>query len=99
MSKLSLRNAPLFCLAIWALIWFVFLAIRFSSFDIRIVPGIGPIMLAMLVTVLLAPLAAIVFAAVSLIRQPRAPMNWLTLVCAIAVLLGQGALFAATSWL
>lgn len=99
MGKLSLRNASVACLAIWAVIWFVFLSIRFSSFDIRIVPGIGPIMLAMLVTALLAPVAAIVLAAAALVRQPKAPMSWLTLACAVAIFLGQGALFAVTRWL
>ena len=99
MGKLSLRNASVFCLALWALIWFLFLFIRFSSFDIRGIPGIGPIMLVALVTALLAPIAAIAFAGASLIRQPKAPANWLTLVCAVAAFLGQGLLFAVTKWL
>lgn len=99
MNKWSLRNLSVLCLALWAAIWFVFLSIRFSSFDVRIVAGIGPIMLAMLVIALLAPVAAIVFAGTSLLRQPRMPLNWLALACAVAVFLGQGVLFAVSRWL
>ena len=56
-------------------------------------------MLVALVTAILAPVAAIVFAIASIIRQPREPMNWLTVVCAVAAFLGQGFLFAVTRWL
>jgi hypothetical protein len=75
------------------------MAIRFSSFDIRVIPGIGPVMLASLVVVVLAPLVAIVLAAVALVRQPRVPLNWLTLGGGFAAFFGQAALFAATRWL
>ena len=99
MGKLSLRNASIFCLAVWMAIWFLFLLIRFSSFDIRGIPGIGPIMLVALCTALLAPVVAIVLAATALFRQPREPLNWLATSFAVAVFLGQGLLFSATRWL
>jgi len=99
MSKLLLRNASIFCLAVWVAIWFLFLSIRFSSFDIRSIPGIGPVMLVALCAALLAPVAAIFLAAAALIRQPREPLDWLAIAFAVAIFLGQGLLFSATSWL
>jgi hypothetical protein len=99
MRKFPLRSASLFCLVIWVLIWLLFLLIRISSFDIRNIPGIGPIMLAALVAVLLAPIAAMVLAVVALFRQPRLLLNWLALACAVSIFLGQGLLFFATRWL
>jgi hypothetical protein len=77
----------------------MFLSMRFSSFDIRIIPGIGMIMLASLGIALLAPIVAIGLAGVALILQPRVPLNWLTLGCAIAAFFGQAALFLITRWL
>ena len=93
-----MRTAAIYCLAIWAAIWFMFLSIRFSSFDIRVVPGIGPVMLLALVVALLAPLAAIGIASVALLKQPRMSLNWLTLGCAIAALVGQMVLFTINRW-
>jgi hypothetical protein len=94
-----LRAASLWCLGVWAAIWVLFLAIRFSSFDIRIIPGIGPVMLLALVTSLAAPLVATVIAGLALLRQPRVALNWLILACAVAALVGQDILFAVNQWL
>jgi hypothetical protein len=47
----------------------------------------------------MAPIAATGLAGAALVRQPRAPLNWLTLGCAIAALVGQGFLFLVTRWL
>jgi len=99
MARASLRTASLSCLAIWAAVWLVFLSMRVSSFDIRTIPGIGPIMLVALGVALLAPIAATGLAGIALARQPRVPTNWLTLGFAIAVLFGQGLLFLITRWL
>jgi hypothetical protein len=99
MFKAPLRTASIACLAIWAAIWVLFLSIRVSSFDIRIVPGIGMIMLVALGTALLAPIVAIGLAGAALIRQPRVPLNWLALVCAIATFFGQALLFLITKWM
>ena len=99
MGKASLRTASISCLAIWAAVWISFLSIRFSSFDIRAIPGIGILMLVALGVALLAPIAATGLAGVALVRQPRVPLNWLTLGFAIAALLGQGLLFIISRWL
>ncbi len=98
MRKLSLRNISIFCLVVWATIWLLFLMIRFSSFDIRVVPGIGPIMLTALCTALLAPVAAIVLGGAAVIRQPGISLNWLALASAVAAFVGQGILFLVTRW-
>jgi hypothetical protein len=99
MAKMSLRKASIYCLLIWAVIWLMFLMIRFSSFDIRVLPGIGPIMLIALIVALLAPVAATVLAGAALVRQPRAALNWLIFVGAIVVLLGQTHLFMISRWM
>jgi len=99
MAKATLRLTSIACLAIWAAIWFLFLAIRFSPLDIRIIPGIGIIMLSALGIALLAPIAATGLAGAALIQQPRLLLNWLTLGCAVAALFGQGFLFLVTRWL
>jgi hypothetical protein len=96
---MSLRTASIYCLAIWAAVWLLFLAIRLSPLDIRIIPGIGPIMLIALVVALVAPIVAIGLAGTALVRHPRTPLNWAVLGCAIAALLGQGIVFAVTRWL
>lgn len=98
MAKTSLRTAAIYCLAIWAAIWVLFLSIRFSSLDIRIIPGIGPVMLVALVVALLAPIVATGIAGATLVRQPRERLNWLTFGCAFAALLGQTILFTVTGW-
>ena len=97
-AKASLRNASLCCLAIWAAVWLLFLVMRFTPFDIREIPGIGPIMLAALGVALLAPVAAIGLAGAALVRQPRASLNWLALGCALTAMFGQGLLFIVTRW-
>ena len=94
----QLRRAAICCLAIWAAIWFLFLAIRFSSFDIRIIPGVGPVMLLLLVAALGAPVIATGLAVASLVRQPGTGLNWLTLGCSIAAIGGQVVLFTINRW-
>jgi hypothetical protein len=99
MARTSLRMAAIYCLAIWAAIWLLFLLMRLSSFDIRIIPGIGPVMLIALVVVLIAPIVAMGVAGATVLRQPRVVLNWLTFGCAIAALLCQVFLFTITTWL
>jgi hypothetical protein len=99
MAKTSLRIASIYCLAIWAAIWLLFLVIRLSPLDIRVIPGIGPVMLIALVVALVAPIVTTVIAVAALIRQPKALLNWLIFGCAIAALVGQEILFAITRWL
>jgi hypothetical protein len=99
MAKTTLRTASIYCLALWVAVWLLFLLIRLSSFDIRIIPGIGPVMLLALVVALVAPMVAIGIAGAVLFRQPRVPLNWLIFGCAVAAFVGQGALFAITKWL
>ena len=98
MAKASLRTASIYCLVLWAAIWLLFLTLRFSSFDIRVIPGIGPVMLVALVVALVAPIVAAGLAGAALIRQPRAPLTWMTFGCALAVLVGQMVLFLVTRW-
>ena len=99
MVKASLRTASISCLAIWAAVWLLFLFMRLSPLDIRSIPGIGMVMLVALGVALLAPIVATGLAGAALVRQPRVPLNWLTLGCAIAALLGQGLLFLISRWL
>jgi hypothetical protein len=99
MPKSSLRTASISCLALWVAIWLLFLSIRLSSFDIRGIPGIGPIMLTALVVALVAPIVATALAGVALVRQPRAPVDLLTFGCAIAAFLGQVVLFLLSRWM
>ena len=99
MLKAPLRVASISCLAIWAAVWLLFLLIRVSPFDIRSIPGIGMFMLVALGVALLVPILATGLAIAALVQQPRVPLNWLTLGCAIAALFGQALLFAITRWL
>jgi hypothetical protein len=99
MAKTSLRTASISCLAVWAALWLLFLLLRFSPFDIRSVRGIGMVMLVALGVAVLAPIVATGLAGAALVRQPRVSLNWLTLGCAIAALLGQGLLFLISRWL
>jgi hypothetical protein len=99
MVKASLRTASISCLAIWAAIWLLFLLMRLSALDIRSIPGIGMVMLVALGVALLAPIGATGLAGAALVRQPRVPLNWLTLGVAIAALFGQGLLFLISRWL
>ena len=99
MAKASFRAASIYLLAVWAAIWLLFLLMRLSSFDIRVIPGIGPIMLIALMVALVAPIVATGIAGAALVRRPRVPVNWLILGCAVAALLGQAILFTATRWL
>ena len=98
MAKVSLRNASIFCLAMWAAIWCVFVLLRFSTFDIRDVPGIGAIMLTALAVVFLAPFVAAGLSAAAVFVRPREVLNWLALGCAVAILFGQALLFLVSGW-
>jgi hypothetical protein len=99
MTKPSLRNASIFSLAVWLGIWLLFLLMRLSPFDYRYIPGIGAVLLIALAIALLAPVVATGFAAAALVRQPRVQLNWLTLGCAIAALIGQTILFGISRWM
>ena len=99
MVKASLRTGSIFCLGIWAAVWLLFLLMRLSPLDIRSIPGIGMIMLVALGVALLAPIVATALAGAALVRQPRVPLNWLTLGCTIAAVFGQGLLFLISRWL
>jgi len=99
MAKASLRTASIYCLALWVAIWLLFLLMRLSPFDIRVIPGIGIVMLTALAVALVAPIVAAGLAGAALVRQPRAPLNLLTFGCAIAALVGQWFLFLISRWL
>ncbi len=99
MAKPSLRSASIYCLTIWAVIWLMFMMMRFSPFDLRVLPGIGPVLLLALIVVWLAPLAATAIAGAAIIRQPRIPLNWLIFGCAIIAFLGQMQLFTMSGWM
>ena len=77
----------------------MFMLIRFSGFDIRVIPGIGPIMLIALVVAVISPVLALGVAGASLIQRPRAVLGWLILGCAVAACFAVGIIFAATKWL
>ena len=73
--------------------------IRFSGFDIRVIPGIGPIMLVALGVAIMGPIAAIGIVGFALVLGPRTVLNWLILGCAIAACFAVGLIFSATKWL
>jgi hypothetical protein len=97
--RAPLRSGALVCLGLWALIWLMYMAMRFSPFDIHAIPGVGFLLLGSLAVAFLAPVAASAFAAVALLKQPRAPFSWLVLGAAVAVLVGQPMLFMASQML
>lgn len=99
MTKSAFRTASISCLAIWAAVWLLFFVMRFSPFDYRGVPAIGMILLGSLGVALLAPIVAGALAGAALLQQPRVPLNWITLGCAIAAFFGQGFLFLITKWM
>jgi hypothetical protein len=99
MVKAPLRIASISCLAIWAALWLLFILMRLSPLDIKSIPGIGMVMLVALGVALFAPIVAAALAGAASVRQPRMPLNWLTLGCALAALFGQGLLFLITIWL
>ncbi len=99
MTKTSLRTASISLLTIWVAVWLLFLLMRLSPLDIRGIPGIGTIMLIALALALLAPIVAAGLAGAALLRQPRAPLAWLVLGCAIAAFFAQGFLFLVSRWL
>jgi len=77
----------------------MFLLMRFSAFDIRVIPGVGVIMLVAFAVALLAPIVAVGLSALALFRPPRGLIDWITLGCAIAALFAQALLFLITRWL
>jgi hypothetical protein len=99
MARARLRTASILCLAIWAAIWLLFFVLRLSPLDIRVIPGIGLIMLGAFALAVAVPLLAIVLAAAAVFRQPEIRLNWLILGCAIAALLGQVFLLLVFRWL
>ena len=94
-----MRSAALSCLVIWAAVWLLFLVLRLSSLDVRSIPGAGGLLLGALVIALSAPIVAVGLAAAALVRQPRVPLNRLTLAGAVAALLAQVAVFFSSRWL
>lgn len=99
MPKASLRSAALVCLGIWAAVWLLFLLLRFSSLDVRYIPGAPALLLGALAASFLAPVVALGFAAAALVRQPRVLPNLLTLAGAGAALLVQALVFASSRWM
>src|SRR5690348_12214427 len=99
MPKDWLRTVSFSCVAIWIAIWLLFLSIRFSTFDIRIIPGAGIVMLLALATSFLAPIVATVLAIAALIRRPGAPLSWLSFGCAVAAFFSQTFVFLSSRWL
>jgi len=99
MAKSWLRKVAIFCLALWALIWLVFLSMRVLPFDIRSVPAIGIVMLVSFAVAFLAPIIATGLAGAALALQPRSRLDLLTLTWAIAALVGQVFLFLISRWL
>jgi hypothetical protein len=98
-AKDSLRAAAIYCLAAWVGVWLLFLLIRLSRLDIRVVPGIGPFMLSALVVSFLAPIVATALAVASLIRRPGVLLNWLVPGCALAALTVQAFVFLSSRWM
>lgn len=99
LAKDSLRTAAIYCLAIWVGVWLLFLLIRFSRLDIRVVPGAGPFMLSALAASFLAPVVASALAVASSIRRPRVLASWLLLGCVLVALFVQALVFLNSRWL
>lgn len=97
--KAPLRSAALICLAVWAAVWLLFLLLRFSSLDVRYIPGVPLILLGALAASFLAPIVALGLAAAALLRQPRVLLNLLTLAGAAAALVVQALVFSSSRWL
>jgi hypothetical protein len=95
----SLKTVSIYCLCVWVAVWLMFMLIRFSGFDIRVIPGIGPIMLVALLVAVISPVLALGIASVSLIRRPRAVLGWVILGFAVAACFAVGFIFTATKWL
>ena len=98
-AKASLRTASIYCLVVWAAVWCLFVLIRFTGFDIRVIPGIAPLMLVALVLSVIGPVVAIGLIGVALIQRPRAAVSWMILGGAVAACIAVGFIFAATKWL
>src|ERR1700752_2838884 len=99
MPKAPWRSAALACLAVWAAVWLLFLLLRFSSLDVRYIPGAPAFMLGALAASFLAPIVALILAAAALARQPRVLLNLLTLAGAAAALVVQALVFSSARWL
>ncbi|HEX4377760.1 MAG TPA: hypothetical protein VHZ99_11480 [Steroidobacteraceae bacterium] len=99
MASSKLTIASIVCLAIWVAVWVLFLFIRFSGVDIRLIPGIGIFMLSTLVVSFLAPVAATGLAVIALIRQPSVLLNWFCLLGGVTVMFGQALVFVSSRWL
>lgn len=99
LTRISLRAASLSCVAIWVAVWLLFLSLRFSSLDVRYIPGAGSFLLSALVLSVLAPIVAVCLATAALVRGARVPANWLTLGLAGAALCCQALLFLSSRWL
>jgi hypothetical protein len=98
-AKTALRTASTVCLAIWAVIWLLFLLLRLSPLDIRSIPGASRFLLTALAIALLAPIAATGLAGAALALHPRVPRDRLVLGWAVAAFFGQVFLFLIARWL
>jgi hypothetical protein len=99
MSRSWLQSAAVVCISLWGAIWLLFIGVRFSSFDVSQHRSLGPVLLVLLLTVLVAPLAAIGFAIAAVVQRPAVLSNWITLGCAGAAFAGQALLFLITRWM
>ncbi len=99
MSHASLRSAAWTCLAIWAAIWVFFLGLRFSSLDVRDVPGVRKILLPAFAVSLFAPILATGLTVLALIRQPRLSLNWFLLGCAVIVVIADVLFALIATWM
>jgi hypothetical protein len=99
MAKTLLRTAAFAALVLWALIWVLFMGVRFSSLDVAALPVFHVLLPLALVCVLLAPVMAVGLAAAALIWKPRLLKDWIALGCAVAAVFGQTFLFLVSRWL
>lgn len=99
MMPTRLRRASLVCLAVWLVIWVLWMVMRFLPVDGRGIPGIGPFLLASLVGIFVAPLLSAGLAVICLIRRDRRPADWVVLAVSLAIIPGEMMVFQATAWL
>ena len=97
--KSRLASASMYFLLLWVAVWAFFMMLRFSSFDVRSLPGAGMLFLTLLAYAVLAPLGAAGLSVASIIRKPAVPLGWVTLALAIAAFAVQGAVFMVSKWL
>lgn len=98
-TRWSLRKIAAACIAVWIVIWIIFMAIRFSTLDVRLIPGAGGMLLLMLTAAAALPLVATLLSVMATIQKPAAPMNWVTLGCSIGIMVGQVVMFTASKWM